>query len=272
MSRIPLIVLCGALAAASAPARADVVMPGQPIGAIDVFYDRLSPDGAWIDDARLGRVFVPDRADFVPYREGRWRYTEAGLLWESAEPFGWATSHYGRWGFSQHLDRWVWVPDLTWGPAWVDWVQSDGDFGWAPMPPAPYVGSGLAAPATAWTFCSAARVLAKNLGRFREREPRAIALARLAHAIGRYAVIDGARVVIGPSPQRLADHGVAANPVAVDMVAAGRMSAVDARTAVERAEGDRAAFELRNERRVQADPTLRALEARRDHSPDRDEE
>src|SRR5580700_597531 len=98
-----------------------------PVGELDAFHARLSPYGAWIDDARLGRVFVPDRPDFVPYRDGRWRYTDAGMQWESAEPFGWATSHYGRWGFSQQLARWAWVPDLRWGPAWVDWVEADGD-------------------------------------------------------------------------------------------------------------------------------------------------
>lgn len=172
----------------------------EPVGSIDAFHDRLSPYGAWIDDARLGRVFVPDQADFVPYRDGHWRYTGAGMLWQSAEPFGWATSHYGRWGFSQRLERWAWVPDRTWGPAWVDWVEADGDFGWAAMPPAAYVGIGIAAPAAAWTFCPTAHVLDPDLAHVREPPARALALQRAAHDVGRFAVIGGARVVIGPTP------------------------------------------------------------------------
>src|SRR5439155_23110527 len=30
---------------------------------------------------------------------------------------------------------WVWVPDTTWGPSWVDWRFGGGYVGWAPLPP-----------------------------------------------------------------------------------------------------------------------------------------
>src|SRR5205085_1063852 len=31
--------------------------------------------------------------------------------------------------------HWVWTPDATWGPAWVDWRYNDNYYGWAPLPP-----------------------------------------------------------------------------------------------------------------------------------------
>ncbi|HYY31535.1 MAG TPA: DUF6600 domain-containing protein, partial [Chthoniobacterales bacterium] len=54
--------------------------------------------------------------------------------WDSNEPFGWATYHYGRWA---HIagTGWCWVPGNQWAPAWVSWRESDEDVGWAPLPP-----------------------------------------------------------------------------------------------------------------------------------------
>src|SRR5579883_3492159 len=106
--RTALFVLCGAFAPASAPALADVVaadvsisdVPGVPVASTDVFYDRLSPYGTWMDEPTLGNVFIPAQDGYVPYRTGHWAYTDAGFVWVSTEPFAWATSHYGRWGFS----------------------------------------------------------------------------------------------------------------------------------------------------------------------------
>jgi ribosomal protein L21 len=47
---------------------------------------------------------------------------------------GWATYHYGRWGFSKRIG-WFWVPGSRWAPAWVSWRQSDDYLAWAPLPP-----------------------------------------------------------------------------------------------------------------------------------------
>src|SRR5690348_15205961 len=93
--------------------------PGEAIGSVDVFYDQLSPYGVWVDDARAGRVFIPEQASFVPYTDGHWEDTDLGMVWVSNEPFAWATSHYGRWFYSVDFGRWTWVPDTTWGPSWV---------------------------------------------------------------------------------------------------------------------------------------------------------
>ena len=52
------------------------------------------------------------------------------------EPFGWATYHYGRWGFSNRVG-WFWVPGSRWAPAWVSWRSSNDYLAWAPLPPTP---------------------------------------------------------------------------------------------------------------------------------------
>ena len=100
-----------------------------------VFYDRLSPHGSWTW-TQGQYVWIPrgvDR-DWRPYTRGRWVYTAAGWTWASEEPFGWATYHYGRWGYSDRMG-WFWVPGNRWAPAWVAWRQEDDYLGWAPLPP-----------------------------------------------------------------------------------------------------------------------------------------
>jgi len=96
----------------------------------------LSPYGKWIDYANYGYVWIPDvESDFVPYStEGHWIMTDYGWSWASDYNWGWATFHYGRWSFTDSFG-WFWVPDNEWGPAWVNWRQADGYYGWSPMEP-----------------------------------------------------------------------------------------------------------------------------------------
>lgn len=105
---------------------------------LNFFYDNLSPHGSWIDVAGYGYCFQPsvavDNADWRPYADGYWAYTDVGWTWVSYEDFGWATYHYGRWTDLADYG-WVWVPGYEWGPAWVSW-RTGGDYvGWAPLPP-----------------------------------------------------------------------------------------------------------------------------------------
>src|SRR5262245_58154441 len=82
--------------------------PGEAEAAIDVsinvgtFYDRLAPHGAWVRRNNV-YLFVPAvSADWRPYTHGHWEYSARfGWIWISGEPFGWATYHYGRWGFDE---------------------------------------------------------------------------------------------------------------------------------------------------------------------------
>ena len=105
---------------------------------LNFFYDNLSPYGSWIDVIGYGYCFQPsvavDNADWRPYADGYWAYTDVGWTWVSYEDFGWATYHYGRWTDLAEFG-WVWVPGYEWGPAWVSW-RTGGDYvGWAPLPP-----------------------------------------------------------------------------------------------------------------------------------------
>jgi hypothetical protein len=101
-----------------------------------VFYDQLSPYGQWIDYSNYGYVWIPDAgADFVPYStDGHWVLTDYGWTWASDYIWGWATFHYGRWSYADSFG-WFWIPDNEWGPAWVNWRQADGYYGWSPMEP-----------------------------------------------------------------------------------------------------------------------------------------
>jgi len=127
------LLLCAALLAATAPlapAHADDSV------SIDFFYDALSPYGDWIYTPNYGYVWQPLAAQqpgWSPYADGSWVYTDAGWTWVSNEDYGWLTYHYGRWIRMQQ--NWVWVPGYDWAPAWVSWRQTQGQIGWAPLPP-----------------------------------------------------------------------------------------------------------------------------------------
>jgi len=118
-----------------------VLLPGQTEAqqsnvSFQIFYDQLSPYGQWVDYSDYGYVWIPDSgSDFVPYStDGHWILTKYGWTWASDYIWGWATFHYGRWSFDDYFG-WFWVPDNEWGPAWVNWRQADGYYGWSPMEP-----------------------------------------------------------------------------------------------------------------------------------------
>ncbi len=96
----------------------------------------LEPYGEWIEIGYDDYVWRPYKSDYNwrPYGEGRWEWTRNGWYWDSYEPFGWATYHYGRWYFDDYYG-WVWMPDNVWAPAWVEWRYNDNYIGWAPLPP-----------------------------------------------------------------------------------------------------------------------------------------
>src|SRR5580700_2595938 len=102
----------------------------------DVFYTKLSSDeGNWVEAGNYGYCFRPRvSADWRPYRDGHWVWSDRGWYWNSNERFGWATYHYGRWA---NVDGtgWCWVPGNQWAPAWVSWRQGNEHVGWAPLPP-----------------------------------------------------------------------------------------------------------------------------------------
>ena len=77
--------------------------------------DELHEYGDWIYTNDYGYVWRPSQSvissyrNWSPYRYGHWRYLPVyGWTWIADEPWGWATSHYGRWvNVNGH---WAWCP------------------------------------------------------------------------------------------------------------------------------------------------------------------
>jgi hypothetical protein len=234
----------------------DTVAPGEPVEAVDVFYDQLSPYGVWVDEPDVGRVFVPETANYVPYTTGHWEYTNLGFVWISTEPYAWATSHYGRWAYSRHYGRWYWLPDTSWGPAWVEWRTAGNDFGWAPLGPDVVVRGGWQPPVDAWHYCSAEHVLDVNLVRYYEPRERVVEIHRAARPVEHYATVSNVKVVVGPPAAVLRQRHVEVHPVKVQARTVGRWNAGEAHAQVERAREHRATFEVQNQRRLEANTQL----------------
>lgn len=100
------------------------------------FYFVLKPYGEWIEIEHNVIAWRPIKIFYgwKPYLIGRWCWTKHGWYWNSYEPFGWVVYHYGRWYYDDYYG-WIWFPDDTWGPAWVEWRYNDFYVGWAPLPP-----------------------------------------------------------------------------------------------------------------------------------------
>jgi hypothetical protein len=90
--------------------------------------DELDRHGRWERHPDYGMVWIPFRVgfDWVPYRHGRWTWhVRWGWTWMDDAPWGFATSHYGRWAWWGN--RWCWVPGSyvarpAFAPALVAWI------------------------------------------------------------------------------------------------------------------------------------------------------
>lgn len=171
-----------------------LVPSGEDVASVEVFYDELEPYGSWTWDERLDTyVFAPYDA-YEPYRDGTWIETEYGLTWVSDAPIDWAVAHYGRW---EWRERWLWIPDTIWGPAWVDWRVGGGVIGWAPL-------GVRAPPARAWRFVPSASLFHPRLGAIYVRGARARAAYATSRAVHRYVRSRGGhRYVAGPDARAL---------------------------------------------------------------------
>jgi hypothetical protein len=113
-----------------------------------LFYHELAAHGNWVDFERYGPVWYPTgvAANWRPYLDGRWVPTSEGWVFETSEPWGWATYHFGNWMPTAKFG-WVWVPGSTWYPSTVAWRAGDDFIGWAPLPPPGFVPPPAFAPA-----------------------------------------------------------------------------------------------------------------------------
>jgi len=100
------------------------------------FYSELSPYGTWVEIDYGVVVWRPTiiNMNWMPYNMGRWIWTYDGWYWDSYEPFGYITYHYGRWFYDDYYG-WLWYPDYEWAPAWVEWRYDNDYIGWAPLHP-----------------------------------------------------------------------------------------------------------------------------------------
>lgn len=93
---------------------------------LDAYGDELDENGDWVYDEPTGYVYVPRVAhNWAPYTYGRWVYTLYGWTWVADEPWGFVTSHYGRWGYSSRVG-WHWMPKAGFSGAWVGWSSPLG--------------------------------------------------------------------------------------------------------------------------------------------------
>jgi hypothetical protein len=99
------------------------------------YDDELSANGDWhFVSAYNSWAWRPRvAAGWRPYYAGSWINGPSGcLVWASYEPWGWVPYHYGRWAYDPFYG-WVWLPGLSYAPAWVYWMYGPSYIGWAPM-------------------------------------------------------------------------------------------------------------------------------------------
>jgi hypothetical protein len=106
------------------------------INAVSDFTAPLAAEGDWVSVGHFGQCWHPRgvAADWRPYCNGQWVWTDNGWYWQSDEPWAWACYHYGTWD-QDPTYGWIWVPATEWAPAWVVWRSGGGYTGWAPCAP-----------------------------------------------------------------------------------------------------------------------------------------
>lgn len=97
------------------------------------YADDLDGNGDWVEVEDVGWCWRPRvSVEWRPFWRGRWGAYSGGLTWVSDDPFGYVTSHFGRWGWSLNWG-WHWIPGVHYSPAWVAWNWTGEYCGWAPL-------------------------------------------------------------------------------------------------------------------------------------------
>ena len=134
-------------------------LPTQYLSAGITGYEDLNSYGSWSNDSQYGNVWTPRSvpSGWQPYKNGHWSYVKPwGWTWIDDQPWGYASSHYGRW--ANRNNQWVWVPpqreaQQVYAPALVAFVgglelvqallggnsslgyQNSAPVGWFPLAP-----------------------------------------------------------------------------------------------------------------------------------------
>jgi len=118
---------CGARAVDDSRLAASYFISRQMTG-----YAELDAAGSWAASARYGELWTPKAPPkgWAPYRDGHWRWLEPwGWSWVDDQPWGFATSHNGRWLFADGKWSWApgeWTPQPVWAPAVVAFLGTPG--------------------------------------------------------------------------------------------------------------------------------------------------
>jgi hypothetical protein len=190
-----LLLAIAAAAVSAQPARAQV--DADVNVSIGGFYDELAPYGRWVD-CSYGQCWVPARvaADWQPYSNGQWIYTQYGWTWASNDPWGGNPYHYGTWASIEGYG-WSWVPGTVWAPAWVTWSYSNNYVGWAPLPPtvvfgaSGYSGRPIVVRETQYVFVPTNRFVGGNVTAVRVPAQQSAAIFRQTQPVTGFAVSGG---------------------------------------------------------------------------------
>ncbi|MCC2668358.1 MAG: hypothetical protein K0Q72_829, partial [Armatimonadetes bacterium] len=91
--------------------------------------------GSWVSVENATYWRPRCEPDWRPYSSGYWSYIPScGYTWVDYSPWGYTTSHYGRWLY-RPVYGWLWSPGYVWGPAYVSWSTYGSYCGWAPLDP-----------------------------------------------------------------------------------------------------------------------------------------
>jgi hypothetical protein len=164
-----------------------------------VFYDALIDYGDWVLIEPYGFVFRPRVAwnQWQPFEDGFWAPTDAyGWVWISAEPFGWATYHYGQWLFDR-FQGWVWIPGIEWMPGSVTWLASGDYVGWGPL--TAHSSFNDAAPAASTHWAPLSQLGSTDLRTRMVPADRLGAAVQNAQPIRNVARMGGVTIELGPS-------------------------------------------------------------------------
>ncbi len=224
-----------------------------------VFYDALQDYGDWVLIEPYGFVFRPkvDFLTFRPYEDGFWAPSDTwGWVWISAEPFGWATYHYGSWLWDR-FQGWVWFPGVDWGPAWVSWQLADRYAGWAPLGPQSSGGAAGMIPGGAYLYAPLDRMGSTDLSAHIVTQQSLGDRVAGAEAADDVVEQDGVRINRGPRFE-LIERAIGAPLPRVKLAE----SATSGRPAIDRREatplGGAGAFDPERARREAEDAAKRA--------------
>ncbi|KPL05719.1 hypothetical protein AMJ85_11050 [candidate division BRC1 bacterium SM23_51] len=128
---MPIVLAMAPLLIAAAKPTSDGTPQQRPAISFELFFHDLNRQGQWSRFMDKTWIWQPRgvEPDWRPFSRGSWVVTELGWYWLSDYPWGYVTSHYGRWE-NWYGIGWFWLPDSVWSSAWVYWAQGEKGIAW----------------------------------------------------------------------------------------------------------------------------------------------